>query len=132
MMNLEIKETDKNLAEVINNTNIDDQVVVLFTQNNSNEDEIKSIIMHNAGMENLSDPNWTGIANSINDLANRNILMANINEMSLKTIISKLKDNNIKIKSVLVDNIEELKLSKDYAELESFLIASGANIIACS
>ncbi|MBR1626260.1 MAG: hypothetical protein IJ681_03855 [Bacteroidales bacterium] len=132
MENLLIKETDKKLAEVINNTNIDDQVVVLFTQNNSNEDEIKSIIMHNAGMENLSDPNWADIANSINDLANRNILMANINDMNLKSIVSKLKDNNIKVKSVLVDNIEELKSSKDYAELESFLIASGANIIACS
>ena len=132
MANLLIKETDKKLAEVINNTNIDDQVVVLFTQNTSNEDQVKSIIMHNAGMENLSDPNWAGIANSINDLANRNILMANINDMNLKTIVSKLKDNNIKVKSVLVDDIQKLKSAMDYAELESFLIASGANIIACS
>lgn len=132
MANLLIKETEKNLAEIISNSNINEQIVVLFTQNTSNEDEIKSIIMHNAGMENLSDPNWTGIANSINDLANRNILMANINDMSLSTIVSKLKNNNIKVKSVLVDNIEKLKSASDYAELESFLISSGANIIICS
>ena len=86
--------------------------------------------MHNAGMENLSDPNWADIANSINELANRNILMANINDMSIEAIVSKLKDNNIKVKSVLVTNIDELKSSRDYAKLESFLIASGVNIIA--
>ena len=88
--------------------------------------------MHNAGTENLSDPNWTNIANAMMDLANRNILMANINDMSLKTIVSKLKDNNIKVKSVLIDDIQKLKSKTDYPELESFLINLGANIIACS
>jgi len=131
---LEVVNSNKILSEYIKNANIEDRMLILCTQK-TNEQLIKSIILSNAKIDNNSDMNnlsnqeWTDIANNINDLVNRNISIANLNNKDIKTIILKLKENNIKFKKVLVDSIENLKTLEDYAELESFLCTSGYNII---
>lgn len=136
MTNLQINETNKSLSELISDYDNNSPIIILNTQKEENSEVIRSILFSTAKINKDADTkeftenNWADIANATKDLAEKNILFANLNNDSIETIISKIKQNKLEVKKVLVDNIEKLKSYNNYAELELFLINSGADVIA--
>ena len=136
MTNLQINETNKSLSELIFDYDNNSPIIILNTQKAENSEVIRSILFSTAKIgketdtKEFTENNWADIANATKDLAEKNILFANLNNDSIETIISKIKQNKLEVKNVLVDNIERLKSYDNYAELELFLIDSGADVIA--
>ena len=138
MTNLQITKTDKNLAEIIAEDLSNDMTIVLCTQITKNEEIVKSITLSKAKIDegidfkDYSKNNWADIANAMNDLSKKNLYIANLNEMSVESVIAKCKNNDLKIKNILIDDIEKLVSNDDYKKLESFFIETEARIIACN
>ena len=138
MTNLQITKTDKNLAEIIAEDLSNDMTIVLCTQITKNEEIVKSITLSKAKIDegidfkDYSKNNWADIANAMNDLSKKNLYIANLNEMSVESVIAKCKKNDLKIKNILIDDIENLISNDNYKKLKSFFIETGARIIACN
>ena len=138
MTNLQITKTDKNLAEIIAEDLSNDMTIVLCTQITKNEEIVKSITLSKAKIDegidfkDYSKNNWADIANAMNDLSKKNLYIANLNEMSVESVIAKCKKNDLKIKNILIDDIENLISNDNYKKLKSFFIETGAKVIACN
>ena len=138
MTNLQITKTDKNLAEIIAEDLSNDMTIVLCTQITKNEEIVKSITLSKAKIDegidfkDYSKNNWADIANAMNDLSKKNLYIANLNKMSVESVVAKCKKNDLKIKNILIDDIENLISNDNYKKLKSFFIETGARIIACN
>ena len=95
MTNLQITKTDKNLAEIIAEDLSNDMTIVLCTQITKNEEIVKSITLSKAKIDegidfkDYSKNNWADIANAMNDLSKKNLYIANLNKMSIESVIDR-------------------------------------------
>ena len=138
MANLEIIITDKNLSDIIAENPDCSSTMAIYSGDFATEDIIKSIVLSKAKIDketsakDFSHKNWVNIANAMTDLSEKNLLIANLNTTNIDTIIEKYKQNNLEIKTFVVDDYEKLQKNSGYKNLELFLSEIGAKVVLCN